>query len=195
MLEDLTALLPDHKAHSVYAGAHCCHGTAGSEEGIGLMSKYPIEESEVLHLDLGDGNDANKRVVLYVRVKLPSRSVSFFVVHFSYDKSQQMSNARQLLSFARSKPGPQVALGDFNIYPGNEAPMEVLRRGPWKAGGDTSPSALFETTKMLIETTRIHEVQPIQNTFETANLELHGNHVVRSCLVKRRQGPRLTITC
>eukprot|EP00191_Tetraselmis_sp_GSL018_P004596 CAMPEP_0177599112 /NCGR_PEP_ID=MMETSP0419_2-20121207/12788_1 /TAXON_ID=582737 /ORGANISM="Tetraselmis sp., Strain GSL018" /LENGTH=417 /DNA_ID=CAMNT_0019091761 /DNA_START=304 /DNA_END=1557 /DNA_ORIENTATION=+ len=117
------------------------------QEGLGVLSRYPIEQSKVRRLPLGEGGDINGRICIMAQVTVPGVGpVQFFNTHLSYDSSQQVWNAAEVIKFVEERGfgGPQILVGDMNTLPGKVAPVAVFehnktwlsknkpkRRGKW----------------------------------------------------------------
>ncbi len=70
--------------------------------GIGVLSKHVIEKYEIKHVPYHSGPDKNKRVFIHVQITIGSTQVNIIAVHFSYDKTQQCSNALAVLKHISS---------------------------------------------------------------------------------------------
>jgi len=100
-----------------------------SEEGLGVLSIYPIRHVEARSLSLGTGHDSNQRICLMVEVEVPQLGpLQIYNTHLSYDLNQQVGNAIEVLRFADSFnfSGPQVLVGDMNTPPGQVASVAVF---------------------------------------------------------------------
>ena len=68
--------------------------------GLGLLSRHPITHTEIYHLSHQLGPDQNRRIILRAVVQAPDLGVlNVILVHFSYDRVQQCSNAAELIRF------------------------------------------------------------------------------------------------
>ncbi|KAK3101761.1 hypothetical protein FSP39_006160 [Pinctada imbricata] len=97
-------------------------------EGIGLISKIPILSASVFHLPYVYGPDTNKRIGLHAQLETDSgKVINVIVVHLSYDRQQQCSNAAAVLNFIHYKKLTHtVILGDFNTYKDFDMPVQLL---------------------------------------------------------------------
>jgi endonuclease/exonuclease/phosphatase family metal-dependent hydrolase len=90
---------------------------SGYEEGVAILSRFPIEAHESLPLPGSD--DDEPRVVLMARVAFPGVSVNCYTTHLSYQMTHGLERERQVMAldeFVRRRPGaePQIIMGDFN---------------------------------------------------------------------------------
>ena len=127
MMEDLRSELSSDYPYSGYATGETYKG---SEEGLAFFSKLPLVSQEDFKLTLGSGSDSNHRVCIRVTVRLPNDdNLSLYLAHFSYDRKQQMSNAKEIKKFAlQTSDPPRILLGDLNIYNDYVAPIKELSR-------------------------------------------------------------------
>lgn len=139
MLEDLKELLPEFAYHGYAVGQEYEH----SEEGVGFSSRWPVRAVEKKRLALGEGPDANRRVCLRTILQLPKDvEIATFVTHFSYEREQQMGNAKEVKEYtlASKARGGQIILGDLNIYLNYDAPVRELMQ----SGVGASRRVLFQ---------------------------------------------------
>lgn len=60
---------------------------------------------------------------------IPGHSnLNVFVTHFSFDRSQQLSNVKDVKKFVMRHATPQILMGDLNVYLDYDAPMRELMR-------------------------------------------------------------------
>jgi len=127
MMEDLKAELPSKFRYYGYATGEKYET---SEEGLGFVSSLPVLSQETKELTLGTGSDSNHRVCIRVTVGLPNGGeLTLYLAHFSYDRKQQMSNAKEIKEFAlKTSDAPRIILGDLNIYNDYIDPIKELSR-------------------------------------------------------------------
>lgn len=127
-----TLQLKKEYPYAVYASSCPVTGGEGVEEGVALLSRYPIIEYEVKNLTHPPSDpDSNSRVILRALVKMSEDiQINIFVTHFSYIQRTQCFNAFELLSFINKFSGriPKIILGDFNTYNDFEVPIEYLTK-------------------------------------------------------------------
>ncbi|GFS18550.1 endonuclease exonuclease phosphatase [Elysia marginata] len=101
-----------------------------TEEGLGILSKFPIISFTKIKLTSQGGRDSNPRIALHAQIQVtqsPHHVLNVVAVHFSYDKQQQCQNAQQLLEFLESQDLQNIiVLGDFNTYPDFSGPVDVF---------------------------------------------------------------------
>eukprot|EP00732_Lithocolla_globosa_P003439 Lithocolla_globosa_v1_NODE_2776_length_1872_cov_5.470556.p1 type:complete len:476 gc:universal NODE_2776_length_1872_cov_5.470556:250-1677(+) len=107
-----------------------------NEEGLGILSRYPIVSSQkfVLQTDqtnqrVHQSNQQYSRGCLQVTIDLPSLGlVQVFNTHVTFIDTEQCRSATQLLSLLNAFKDniTQVLLGDFNVYFDFEYPIDYL---------------------------------------------------------------------
>jgi endonuclease/exonuclease/phosphatase family metal-dependent hydrolase len=96
----------------------------GASVGVGcaVLSRWPITESEIRRLPVGDEPDEG-RTVLHTRIEAPRASVPFFVTHLNSAWGQSALRQEQVGAVARfmseqDRIGhPPILTGDFNAPP------------------------------------------------------------------------------
>lgn len=85
-----------------------------SREGLAILSRYPIIDSEILVLTKRP-DDKHTRIIQKVDVSINDRVISFTNVHFSNNQysDEQLAETLQIIKDTGSK---NVVLGDFNIF-------------------------------------------------------------------------------
>lgn len=90
--------------------------TDGSEsrEGLAVLSKHPIVDSEVIVLTK-QPDDKHTRIIQKVDLLINDRIITFTNVHFSNNKyaTEQLTETLQIIKNANAT---SVILGDFNIF-------------------------------------------------------------------------------
>lgn len=126
--------------HVFYARAHEAPKKEGGEEGLAVLSRFPIRSARSVNMTRPRGStDLNHRVFIHVELAVPAARLGLastateqplhvLAAHWTYDTSGQCMAARQMLAYADALPpdAPVVMLGDFNIYLGFEYPMDLL---------------------------------------------------------------------
>lgn len=141
MLTDLLELIPEYRFSHWQPGMHYKDGIV---EGVALVSRYPIIETE--YADLGqNAEDGNLRVCLKAVIAHPKQEFLFYNTHLTYGKQGQIPQATEVLAFmnrTRCANLPQILTGDFNICKSYTAPLSILvaqdsLKDAWKsANGD-----------------------------------------------------------
>lgn len=85
-----------------------------SREGLAVLSKYPIINSEVLVLTKRPG-DKHTRIIQRVDILINNQMVGFTNVHFSNNEysDEQLAETLQIIKDTGST---SIVLGDFNIF-------------------------------------------------------------------------------
>jgi endonuclease/exonuclease/phosphatase family metal-dependent hydrolase len=90
--------------------------SSGSEsrEGLAVLSKYPIIDSEVIVLKKRE-DDKHTRIIQKVALLVDSQVVNFTNVHFSNNdySDEQLAETLRIIKDTGNK---SVVLGDFNIF-------------------------------------------------------------------------------
>jgi endonuclease/exonuclease/phosphatase family metal-dependent hydrolase len=108
----------------------------GGDEGLALLSRYPIRERLVRELPHADGDE--RRIVLGATVETPAGAFSAFTTHLNYRlhhgaiREDQMVAAEALVAEVPSEL-PKVFMGDFNATP--DADETRWLRGLHSIGG------------------------------------------------------------
>jgi endonuclease/exonuclease/phosphatase (EEP) superfamily protein YafD len=107
-MRELMALLPDYP-HSALDAAQDRHGAA-------ILSRWPIESSQPLSLSTG------ARHAQWARVRWHSTAVEVVGVHLPWPLGARVSAQRNqelyaLAQWMRTRTGPLVVAGDFNLSP------------------------------------------------------------------------------
>lgn len=85
-----------------------------SKEGLAVLSKYPIINSETLVLNKYD-DDKHTRIVQNVNVEIGGVIQKFTNVHFSNNEHSD-EQLNELLSILKGRNEQRIILGDFNMY-------------------------------------------------------------------------------
>jgi endonuclease/exonuclease/phosphatase family metal-dependent hydrolase len=87
---------------------------ASSREGLAVLSKYPIVDSELFVLTK-QPDDKHTRIIQKVDLQIDDRIVTFTNVHFSNNKyaTEQLAETLEII---RNANATSVILGDFNIF-------------------------------------------------------------------------------
>ena len=90
--------------------------SAGNEsrEGLAVLSKYPITDSEILVLKK-QADDKHTRIIQKVSLLVDSQIVNFTNVHFS-NNDYSDEQLEETLDITKSRDEASVILGDFNIF-------------------------------------------------------------------------------
>ncbi|PRP81074.1 hypothetical protein PROFUN_11188 [Planoprotostelium fungivorum] len=127
-ITEITRELPEYQY--VYHPSMTYLQQGGHEdEGLAILSKWPIIDSEVLRLtrNFSDYADEHQRATLRALIKTPKGPLQVFVVHSSLSLSARVRNSIEMWNFMQSgrKGAPQILLGDMNEEP-NDIPVDFL---------------------------------------------------------------------
>lgn len=92
--------------------------------GNAILSKYPIIESENIHLN-SFGNE--QRGLLRATVNINGELINIFNTHLELDPTARMAQVKQLIEITSSYSGPKVLMGDFNTEPQSEELQLLLQ--------------------------------------------------------------------
>lgn len=145
-----------------------------TEEGVALISRFELDayrEELVGMPPLSDSADKNPRVTLGAVIRTPIGDLRVVASHLSYDRQQQCRAVgdrlqpwldRLWVSGDRESTVGQLLLGDLNIYPDFEWPLDELQHGkdvydalrsPCQQPGEKRPKKEAETM--------MHETDPL----------------------------------
>ena len=100
-----------------FAKAIDCPG--GGPYGNGLLSKYPIKETEIIPIPnpetKTEGNYYEPRVILHATVDIEGRDVEFFVTHVGLAAEEKELAIKTLMPFVSITDNPVIVMGDFNM--------------------------------------------------------------------------------
>ena len=111
--------------------------TGGSEsrEGLAVLSKYPISDSEIIVLKKR-ADDKHTRIIQKVSVLVDGRTVNFTNVHFS-NNDYSDEQLEETLKITKSRGETSVILGDFNIF--DIQKVSSLYAGDYQASTEFAP--------------------------------------------------------
>ena len=141
--------------------AHQGH-TVREEEGVALLSRFPIRRSAYMLLprDFGDAQDGHQRVCLYAEIE-PSPEgprVGVYVTHLSLSAPMREAGVASILEWAAEQRGSvaaQVVLGDLNAEP-HERSVQMLTEAFRDAWVEMHPVPLLDEEDR-VESARIDE--------------------------------------
>lgn len=94
------------------------------KEGVGILSKHPIQRSEEYLLT---AKDVFHRKLLGARIATPLGEIDFFTAHLAYrseaesTRVAQVTQIRQVISSREEGAPPAIVVGDFNAGPGSRS--------------------------------------------------------------------------
>ena len=89
-------------------------GGSESREGLAVLSKYPISDSEIIVLRKR-ADDKHTRIIQKVSVSVDGQTVNFTNVHFS-NNDYSDEQLEETLKITKGRDETSVILGDFNIF-------------------------------------------------------------------------------
>ena len=116
--------------HYVY-GANLDHSPAegqveNRQYGTAILSKYPIIDSENIHLD-SFGNE--QRGLLRAKINVRGIHVNFYNTHLGLSVEERISQVQEVIDISSSFEGPNVLVGDLNAEPHSEEFQLLLDEG------------------------------------------------------------------
>ncbi|XP_053407685.1 uncharacterized protein LOC123547470 [Mercenaria mercenaria] len=111
-----------------------------TEEGVAIMSKYPIisYDSIMLFINRSNSADTHQRVLLQADIFIPSVGmVHIFNTHLSLSHEAREKCAVQIWNHVKPMKGPVLVLGDLNAEP-HELSVQYLRGQDVFPGEDRS---------------------------------------------------------
>ena len=110
---------------SLYADDNVINSTM--EEGLAIMSRYPIISWSYILLSGDMDLDVHQRICLHVEIRTPSEYVlQVFVTHLSLNNELREESVQEIVEFMSRFEGDKVLMGDMNCEPDSVA-MEYLR--------------------------------------------------------------------
>lgn len=126
--QQLSQLLPEYAYHIFQTATTYDNG---KEEGMAILSRIKISDSEFINLSLREGlDDASKRILLQATFNLSSGPFYLFNGHFSWVFEQAQDNINEALPFINSTDGPALLVGDFNTTPDVDV-LDNFRKAGW----------------------------------------------------------------
>ncbi|XP_052225527.1 uncharacterized protein LOC127841050 isoform X2 [Dreissena polymorpha] len=100
-----------------------------TDEGVAIMSKFPIISWEYHKLFINRSNsaDTHQRILLQADIYVPHIGiVHVFTTHLSLSHEAREKSVEQIWSIVKAKQGPAIVMGDFNAKP-HEKAMRFLK--------------------------------------------------------------------
>ena len=92
------------------------------EEGLGILSKYPIVDFKSKYVSkVKDINSFNSRKILSASININSKIIDFYIVHFNWPEKGFENEYLELVKWIESNDGINdfVIAGDFNVRAGS----------------------------------------------------------------------------
>ena len=159
----LNSLLSTPYPHS-QASVSRIFESSGSEsrEGLAVLSKYPIINSEVVVLAKRP-DDKHTRIIQKVDILVDERVVTFTNVHFSNNQyaTEQLTETLRMLKDTNT---PSIVLGDFNIF--DIKAVSDLYSSSYKVSTDFSQYVSFPSENVTLDYVLI----PTGRTFSSLSI-------------------------
>lgn len=96
---------------------------ARRQYGTAILSKYPIEAYENVHLDsLGK----EQRGLLQATIRVDGVQVHFYTTHLGLTPEERTVQVKQVLQLVSQRKGPSIIVGDFNAWSLSKAMKPIL---------------------------------------------------------------------
>lgn len=89
----------------------------GGAYGMGILSKYPIENIENMRMPLLKSATPSTAMIAAVIKVSGNKKIKFASAHFALDDSSRMEQARKVIQALRNEQIPVVFTGDLNATP------------------------------------------------------------------------------
>ena len=119
--------------------------------GFGILSKYPIENSEVIILPIIEKN--KKFGFMHSAIKTPKGKIHLINVHFENTNKGSKEHLKQTLKWCKKRKIEPIIAGDFNIKLTEEL-IKLTKK-------DYEISYLFKPYKSFMPTEFSHDKNPI----------------------------------
>lgn len=133
--------------------------------GNAVLSRWPIEGSEVVRLPAGDAND-ERRLILRADVDGPNGPLQVFSTHLNwrFDQSAvrqlQVEQIAEFVQDSRPRTYPPIVCGDFNAEPGSDEIRTLTGQRPvasdlvmldcWRAVHPTDPGFTWDNENPFV---------------------------------------------
>ena len=86
------------------------------EHGIGILSRYPIEDIEIVPLAKAGPDDTEERITVYFSITKDGLKQHVAAVHFSNRDDWALNHLHQVLDKVKKDARRPIMGGDFNIF-------------------------------------------------------------------------------
>ena len=111
---ELNELLQYEHRHSIVSRLQTSPLYENYREGLCILSKYPVVQSETLVLKQNP-NDHLQRIVQLFDVNQDGKVVKYANVHFAEKPEMAYEHLEELLHILRSRNEQRIIVGDFNV--------------------------------------------------------------------------------
>ncbi len=124
-------LAAQNDLNAVYLRANGNRAQIGFEEGVAILSRYPMQNLNFTELEPSAGFFEN-RVALHATAVTPLGNIDLFVTHLTDgDAAVNAAQTESLLAFVRRTAAfPAIVAGDFNAV--EDSPQILLLTGEWQ---------------------------------------------------------------
>ncbi len=126
----------------------------GGEYGNGFLTRFPVLDSEIIHIPDVEKNNYEHRTIFKVKVDVDGKTVTFLQVHSGLTDAEKNNCVDKLCEIIDSIDTPIILMGDFNMTPDFPALSKIRQRL-----FDTSPlfkNGLFDTYGTYPGCTKLH---------------------------------------
>lgn len=125
----------------------------GGQYGDAVLSRFPIESSDVHHLPYRDGDKREPRCAVAATVTLHDRrKIVFMSTHLdhTHEPSDRLAQAEELAAIVVKEKLPVILAGDFNCNPGTP-PLNALAKEMEQTTKDEPPTCPADAPKETID--------------------------------------------
>ena len=98
----------------------------GGEYGNGFLTRFPVLDSEIIHIPDVEGKSYEHRAILKVKVDIEGKVVTFLQTHSGLSEQEKNNCVDTLCNIIDSLDTPVILMGDFNMTPDFPA-LEKIR--------------------------------------------------------------------
>jgi len=125
----------------------------GGQYGDAVLSRFPIESSDVHHLPCRDGNKREPRCAVAATIGLSKgRKIVFVSTHLdhTHEPSDRLAQAEELAAIVAKEMLPVILAGDFNCDPGTP-PLAALSKEMELTTANEPPTCPADVPKETID--------------------------------------------
>lgn len=151
----------------------------GGEYGNGFLTRYPVLDSEIIHIPDVEGGNFEHRAILKVRVDIEGKVVTFLQTHSGLTEKEKNNCIDALCDIIDSLDTPVVLMGDFNMSPDFPALEKIRARltdtAPLLNNGEFYTFGTYEgVTKQHIDYIFVSkEIKPLTLTVPDTKISDH----------------------
>ncbi len=136
-------------------GLHAVFGKAmnydGGEYGDLILSRYPVNKSEVHPLPHKEGGKREPRCLVIAQLQTPVGEVVFASTHLDHTgaDNDRMDQVKEIVETLKDEKLPTIIAGDFNCPPKSEPIQHMLKH--WNDSTSDAPTVPAEKPKTKID--------------------------------------------